>query len=134
MIWRRYQNEILLFAALFLTIIGYLYKSSSADTLERTKREVALGTIQIEEIAALQKQWGNENLGKRISNIKEGIAPEKIKSFAIKNKKLDASLAGLSDKEMSQIIATVENTAVQIIRLKVHYLQGGYSLEVTCKW
>ncbi len=134
MIWRRFGNEIFLLAALLLALTGFLYKKSSIAALERTKNEVTASMVQIDRIAALQEQWGNEKLDKSISRLKEGIAPQKIKTFTIKSRKLDALFQGLSEKELGQALIKIENTPVQIVHLGIHHSEENYNLEVTCKW
>jgi len=134
MIWKRYQNEAIVLTAFIVMIAGYLYKSSSADSLDRVKAEVALSATEVGEIIALKKQWGNENLTKSINRIKLNIAPSKVKQFSVKSKKLQASYRGLSDKEMNGIVSKLENIAVQIVKLGVKRKGGSYNMEIVCKW
>ena len=134
MIWKRYQNEAIVLLAFVLMTAGYLYKSSSANSLDRVKAEVALSATEIGEIIALKKQWGNEKLTGSVNKINLNIAPDKIKQFSIKSKKLQASYRGLSDKEMNGIIHKLGNIAVQVIKLGVKRQGDGYNMEITCKW
>ncbi len=147
MIWKRYQNEVIVLVAFVLMTVGYLYKSSSANSLDRVKAEVALSASEVGEIIALKKQWGNEKLTESVNKMNLNIAPGKIKQFSIKSKKLQASYRGLSDKEMNGIILKLQNIAVQIIKLGVKR-QGdnynvelgvksrgeSYNMEIVCKW
>ncbi len=147
MIWKRYQNEIIVLVAFVLMAAGHLYKSSSANTLDLVKAEVALSATEVGEIIALKKQWGNEKLTESVNKMNLNIAPSKIKQFSIKSKKLQASYRGLSDKEMNGIILKLQNIAVQITKLGVKHQansynvelgvksQGGsYNMEIVCKW
>lgn len=134
MIWKRYQNEVIVLAALILMIAGYLYKSSYANALDRVKTEVAISVTEIGRIVVLKKQWGDETLTTRIDRLKQNIATDKIKMFGVKSKKLEASFQGLSDKEMSSIIVNLEKIAVQIVKLSAKHQSDGYSLEILCKW
>jgi len=133
-IWKRYQNEIIVLAAFVLMAAGYLYKISSTNTLERVKAEVALSMTEVGEIIALKKQWGDEKLTKKVNRINLNIAPGKIKQFSIKRKKLQASYRALSDKEMNGIILKLQNIAVQIVKLGVKRQGENYNMEIVCKW
>jgi len=132
--WKRYQNEAIVLLAFVLMIAGYLYKSSSAHSLERVKAEVVLSATEIGEIIALKKQWGNDKLTESVKRMNLNIAPNKIKQFSIKSKKLQASYRGLSDKEMNGIILKLQNIAVQIVKLGVKRKGSSYNMEIVCKW
>lgn len=134
MIWKRYRNEMIVLATFILMLAALAYKSSEVNKLDNVKQEVDKSIEQIGEIIALKKQWGNENLTKRVLQIKKSISPEKIKTFNIKSKKLFASLKGLSDSEVNRIILKLENTAVQIVKLDVKRKNGNYDMEIKCKW
>jgi len=134
MIWKRYQNEAIVLLAFVLMMAAHLYKSSSADSLDRIKTEVALSTAEVGEIIALKKQWGNEKLTENVKKMNLKIAPGKIKQFSVKSNKLQASYRGLSDKEMNGIIVKLQNIAVQIIKLGVKRQGDSYNMEIVCKW
>ena len=134
MIWKRYQNEAIVLLAFIVMIAGYLYKSSSANSLDQVKAEVAQSASEVGKIIALKKQWGSKKLTKSINRINLNIAPDKIKRFSVKSKKLQASYRGLSDKEMNGIIIKLENIAVQIVKLGVKRTGGSYNMEIVCKW
>ena len=134
MIWKRYRNEMIVLATFILMLAALAYKSSEINKLDNVKQGVDKSIEQIGEIIALKKQWGNENLTKRVLQIKKSISPEKIKTFNVKSKKLFASLKSLSDSEVNRIILKLENTAVQIVKLDVKRKNGNYDMEIKCKW
>ncbi len=134
MMWKRYQNEAIVLLAFVLMTVGYLYKSNSANSLDRVKAEVALSATEVGEIIALKKQWGNEKLTASVNRMNLNIAPDKIKQFSVKSKKLQASYRGLSDKEMNGIILKLQNIAVQIVKLGVKRKGSSYNMEIVCKW
>ncbi len=134
MIWKRYRNEMIVVISFLLMLMASLYKNNAADQLDIINLETKTSLTQIGEIIALKKQWGNKNLTKKVSTIKKGIAPEKIKLFSVKGKKLNASFKGLKDSEMNSVILKLENVAVQIIKLNVKRKDGSYSMEIKCKW
>ena len=134
MIWRRYRNEMIILAAFLLMAASLLYKQSVVRRLDTVNTEVKTSLTQIGEIIALRKQWGDEKLTKKISKVKNGIAPEKIKLFSIKSKKLSASFKGLNEGEVNKIILKLENIAVQLMKLSVKKRDGSYDMEIKCKW
>jgi len=134
MIWKRYQNELILFLALSIMIVAYIFKSNRADRIDVVKVELATTALQANDIISLKKQWGSSDLSKKIVKLKEKIAPSKIKQFSIKGKKLSASFQHLDAKEMNKIITKLENIAVQITKLELIKEDKEYKMEIKCKW
>ncbi|SFV57222.1 hypothetical protein MNB_SV-6-702 [hydrothermal vent metagenome] len=134
MIWKRYQNELIVFIAILFMVSAYLYKGVNASKIESKEAELAKATIEASEIISLQKQWNDPKLSKRILKLKESIPPQKIKSFVVKRKKLTASFQNLTSKEMNSIVIRLENIAVQIIKLKIKREEREYKMEIKCKW
>ena len=134
MIWKRYHNEFIVLIVFVLMLTASLYKNSAADRLDVVDGEMKIAMVEIGEIIALKKQWGNDNLTKKIDKVKKGIATEKIKLFSVKSKKLTASFVGLSDKEMNGIVLKLENIAVQISKLDIKRKNESYNMEIKCKW
>ncbi len=134
MIWKRYQNELIVVIAFFLMVGAYLYKQNQVNQIDRVRGEVALSIGKVGEIIALKNQWGNPNLSKKVKKIKKGLDESSIKLFSVKSKKLTASFVGLDSKEMNGVITKLENIAVQIVKLKVTSRDKEYSMEIKCKW
>ncbi|RLA72112.1 MAG: hypothetical protein DRG30_07705 [Epsilonproteobacteria bacterium] len=134
MIWKRYRNEFIVLIVFVLMLTASLYKNSAADKLDAVNNEMKIAMVEIGEIIALKKQWGNDKLTKEINKIKKGITAKKIKLFSVKSKKLMASFVELSDKEMNGIVLKLENIAVQISRLDIKRKNESYSMEIKCKW
>jgi len=134
MIWKRYQNELILSLALLLLIVSYIFKNNRADRIDTVKVELSTTALQANEIIALKKQWSDSTLKSRVLKLKESIAPSKIKQFSIKAKKLSASFQNLNAKEINKIITKLENTAVQITKLELIKDNKEYKMEIKCKW
>lgn len=134
MIWKRYQNELIVVIALLLMVGAYLYKQNQVNQIDRVRGEVAISIGKVGEIIALKNQWGNPNLSKKVKKIKKGLDESSIKLFSVKSKKLTASFVGLDTKEMNGVITKLENIAVQIVKLKVTSRDKKYSMEIKCKW
>lgn len=134
MIWKRYQNELIVVLSFLLMLGAYLYKQNQASQIDRVRGEVTLSIGKVGEIIALKNQWGNSDLSKKIKKIKNGLDESSIKLFSVKSKKLTASFVGLDSKEMNGVITKLENIAVQIVKLKVTSKDKKYSMEIKCKW
>ena len=134
MILRHYRNELIVLVSLVLMLVALFYKNSTIGRLDSVNAEAKASMMQIGEIIALKKQWGDEALKKKVEQVKKGIASEKIKLFSIKGNKLSASFKGLNDNEVNRIILKLENIAVQISKLSVKRKDKSYSMEIKCKW
>ncbi len=134
MIWKRYQNELIVSIAILFMVGAYIYKSSNIDKMERGEIGLAKATTEASEIISLQKQWNDPKLSKRILGLKISIPTQKVKSFVVKRKKLTASFQNLSSKEMNAIVSNLENIAVQITKLEIKRVEKEYKMEVKCKW
>lgn len=134
MIWKHYRNELIVLASILLMLLALFYKGSAVGRLDRVDAEVKRSMMEIGEIIALKKQWGDTTLTKKIGSLRENLSPEKIKRFSVKGKKLYALLEGLSDREVNGIILKLENTAVQLTKLDVRRKGKSYRMEIRCKW
>jgi len=133
-IWKHYRNELIVLASILLMLLALFYKGSAVGRLDRVDAEVKRSMMEIGEIIALKKQWGDTTLTKKIGSLRENLSPEKIKRFSVKGKKLYALLEGLSDREVNGIILKLENTAVQLTKLDVRRKGKSYRMEIRCKW
>jgi len=134
MIWKRYQNELIVSIAILLMIGAYIYKSTNIEKIGSGEIELAKATREASEIISLQKQWNDPKLSKRILKLKESIPAQKVKSFEVKRKKLTATFQNLTSKEMNTIVIRLENIAVQIIKLQIKREEKEYKMEIKCKW
>ena len=134
MIWKRYQNELIVSIAILFMVGAYIYKSTNIEKIESGEIELAKATTEASEIISLQKQWNDPELSKRILKLKVSLPAQKIKSFAVKRKKLTASFQNLTSKEMNGIVIKLENIAVQITKLEIKRVEKEYKMEIKCKW
>ena len=133
MIWKRYQNELMVALALLLLVIALIYKnvqvSSSAESLTLSKQEVR----EFKELVILKKRWLDKRTSKKLDKLQKLVPSSKIK-WQKKGKKLTASFHGLSSQELNKVITTILNLAVQIESLEIKNDQGSYNVEFKCKW
>ena len=134
MIWKKYINELFILGALVFMIIGYSYKNIQIDKLYTVKSESSKSINDITQIVGLKDHWDNKTIKNKISKIKNNLSKNNIKSFELKSRKLTAIFKNLSSKQMNKAIINLENTAVQIILIKVTLKDKKYKMEIKCKW
>jgi nucleotidyltransferase/DNA polymerase involved in DNA repair len=125
---------MIVLGALLLMLAALFFKDRTVDRLDSVNAEVKSSLMEIGEIIALKKQWGDKKLGSRVKEIRNGIPDTKIKTFALKGRKLQAIFHNLNENEVNRIIQKLENTAVQIVRLNVKREGESYRMEIACKW
>ena len=133
MIWKRYQNELIVALSLLLLIIALVYKnvqvSSSTESLALSKQEVS----EFKELVVLKKRWLDKRTSKKLDKLQELIPSSKIK-WQKKGKKLTASFHDISSQELNKVITMILNLAVQIQLLEIKNDHGSYTVEFKCKW
>jgi hypothetical protein len=133
MIWKRYQNELMVAVALLLLIVALIYKnvqvSSSTESLALSKQEVR----EFKELVILKKRWLDKKTSKKLDKLQKLVPSSKVK-WQKKGKKLTASFHGLSSQELNKVITMILNLAVQIELLEIKNDQGSYNVEFKCKW
>jgi len=133
MIWKRYQNELIVALALLLMIIALVYKnvqvSSSAESLTLSKQEVR----EFKELVILKKRWLDKRTSKKLDKLEKLVPSSKVK-WQKKGKKLTAGFHGLSSQELNKVITMILNLAVQIQLLEIKNDHGSYNVELKCKW
>ncbi|MGB5506164.1 MAG: hypothetical protein WBM70_05695 [Sulfurovum sp.] len=133
MIWKRYQNELIVLAAFVLMLGGYMYKnvqiSSQAETILESSRSVD----EIKEVIALQKIWSDKKTTKKVSKLQTIIPAHKVK-WNSKNKKVTATYKGLTTSELNSLVTKILNLPIEIQKLSIQKLASSYDVEFKCKW
>jgi len=133
MIWKRYQNELIVLIAFVLMLGGYLYKSaqvsSQGDTMTNASRSVG----ELKEVIALQKIWSDKKTTKKVNRLQTLIPENKVK-WKSKNKKVEASYKGLSSSELNKLVTKILNLPIEIQKLKIQKVATSYNVEFKCKW
>lgn len=133
MIWKRYQNELMVLVSLLLLASALLYKNAQiADSVEnRTVTKYAVR--EFKEIIAHKKQWADKNIAKKLDKLKS-VVPESKLTWKKKGKVLKAQFKGLTSKELNKVVTTILNVAVQIELLEVKAEHSSYDVEFKCRW
>lgn len=133
MMWKRYQNELIVLVAFVLMFVGYVYKnvqvSSQVEMMAETRNSVG----EIKEVISLQKIWSDKKTTKKVEKLQTLIPTNKVK-WEYKNKKVNALYKGLSTTELNTLVTKILNLPVEIQKLKIQKLASFYDVEFKCKW
>lgn len=133
MIWKRYQNELIVLIAFVLMLSGYLYKNIQVSTQSEMIANANRSVGELQEVIALQKIWSDKGTTKKVDRLQTLIPGNKVK-WSSKNKKLTASFKGLTTSELNTLVTKILNLPIEIQKLKIQKLATSYDVEFKCKW
>ena len=133
MIWRRYQNELIVLGALLLMLSMYLYKQNAMSSQSGEVDRVTQSIEAINEVVALKKMWADKKINKKIEKIKVLIPASKMK-WIKKNKKITARYTEIKPSELNKLITKILNTPVVIDKLDIERTNSSYKVEFKCRW
>lgn len=133
MIWKRYQNELIVLFAFVLMFIAYTYKNTQSAAVAEQRAGANYSMAEIKEVIALRKIWSDKKMTQKIAKLKMMIPASKV-TWSSKNKKLTASYKGLTAKEINKLVTKILNLAVEIQKLQVKNIASSYDVEFKCKW
>ena len=133
MMFKRYQNELIVVFSVLLLILALAYKStafsSSAENISMGKQEVS----EFKELLVFKKRWLDKKTSKRVDKLEKLVPASKV-IWKKKGKKLTARYKDLTPKELNKLITSILNMAVQIQVLEISNNNGSYTVEFKCKW
>lgn len=133
MIWKRYQNELIVAIAFVLMLGGYLYKHNQQTTQAKQAQEEQRSLEELKEVISLQKIWADKKTGKKVSVLAKLVPASKVK-WSNRSKKVTASYTALSAKEFNKLVTKILNLPVVITRLDAQKNGSNYNVEFKCKW
>jgi len=133
MIWKRYQNELIVIVSLLLLAASLLYKNARYASSIENQTSTKYAVREFKEIIAHKKRWADRNIVKKLDKLQRVVPASKV-SWKKKGKKLSASFRGLSSKELNRVVTTILNLAIQIEFLEIKDVQSAYDMEFKCKW
>ena len=133
MIWKRYQNELIVLFAFVFMFAAYAYKNTQISSLAEQRAGANYSMVEIKEVIALRKIWSDKKMTQKIVKLKMLIPASKV-TWRSKNKKLTASYRGLTAKEINKLVTKILNLAVEIQKLQVKNTASSYDVEFKCKW
>ncbi len=133
MIWKRYQNELIVLVAFIVMIASYGYKYTQVSSQSTLAVNVKHSVEEIKEVVALQKIWSDKKTTKKINKLQSFIPASKVK-WSNKSKKVTATYKGLTATELNKLVTKILNLPIVIKKLKVQNIGSTYNVEFKCKW
>jgi hypothetical protein len=133
MSWKRYQNELIVLAALILFAGAFLYKQSREAAAVSGAKQVRQELSEVRRLIDLKKIWGSSKLSQKVDKLKGAVPPSKIK-WQKKARKLHATFSTLSAREVNTVVTKILNLPVEIEELKIDKSDRTYQVECRCKW
>ena len=133
MIWKRYQNELIVLFAFVLMFAAYGYKNTQSSSQAEQRAGANHSMVEIKEVIALKKIWSDKKTTQKIKKLQTLIPESKVR-WSSKSKKLTAFYKGLTASELNKLVTKVLNLAVEIQKLKVQKIASSYDVELKCKW
>lgn len=133
MIWKRYQNELIVLAAFSLMFGGYLYKEVQSSSQEAYMAGSKHAVEELKEVIVLRKIWSDKKIPQKVADLEKLISSSKVK-WTNKSKKLTAVYSGLTDDELNKLVTKILNLPVEINKLNIQKRESSYDMEFKCKW
>lgn len=133
MIWKRYQNELIVLFTFLLMFAAYAYKNTQTSSHAEQRAGTNYSMSEIKEVIALKKIWSDKKTTQKIKKLQTLIPKSKV-TWNSKSKKLTASYKGLTASELNKLVTKILNLAVEIQKLKVQKTDSSYAVEFKCKW
>ena len=133
MIWKQYQNELLVAFTFILLLSGIGYKSMQVKHREESFASMQGSLLEFKELLAYKKRWVDKKTSKKLDKLKALVPAEKL-NWQKKGKKLHAVYNNMSAKELNKVVTMILNLPVQIQRMELKNSHDVYKLELKCKW
>jgi len=133
MIWKRYQNELMVGLAFLLLLIAIGYKSNQTSARLEMANSIQASVAEFQEMVALKKRWADKRTSKKVDKLQTLVPASKVK-WQKKGKKLSVTYKELNAQELNKVVTTILNLAIQLDKLEIINQNGNYDLELKCKW
>ena len=133
MIWKRYQNELMVGLAFLLLLIAIGYKSNQTSARVEMANSIQASVAEFQEMVALKKRWADKRTSKKVDKLQTLVPASKVK-WQKKGKKLSVTYKELNAQELNKVVTTILNLAIQLDKLEIINQNGNYDLELKCKW
>ncbi len=133
MIWKQYQNELLVAFTFILLLSGIGYKSMQVKHREESFASMQGSLLEFKELLAYKKRWVDKKTSKKLDKLKALVPAEKL-NWQKKGKKLHAVYSNMSATELNKVVTAILNLPVQIKTMELKNSHDVYKLEFKCKW
>jgi len=130
---KRYQNELILAAAVFFLLAAFMYKHIQRGKMAEVNQQMAQEIAVFQETVSLKKIWDDKRISQKLENIKKLVPPSKIK-WQKKGKKLTVKFTDMLPSDINKVVTKLLNIAVQLESMKIEKNGKHYQMEIKCKW
>lgn len=131
--WQRYQNELIVFGAFLIMIMGYGYKSSQISSQAKNAVEMTHNLAELKKVVALKALWSDKRTSAKVEKFATIVPISKVK-WSNKSKKVTAFYTNLTPQELNTVVTKILNLPVEITKLTLNKINTTYSMEFKCKW
>jgi len=133
MIWKQYQNELLVAFTFILLLSGIGYKSMQVTQREESFASMQDSLLEFKELLVYKKRWVDKKTSKKLDKLKALVPAAKL-NWQKKGKKLHAVYSDMTAQELNKVVTTILNLPVQIQTMELKNSKDAYRLEFKCKW
>ena len=133
MSWKRYQNELIVAAALLFALFALSYKGIQHARVAKEHQQVSKQITQIKKTIALKRIWGNKKIAAKVNALQQ-LVPASKTIWRKEGRKLHVTYKQLDGRELNKVITKFLNVAVQIEALNIEKKDKLFHMELTCKW
>jgi len=130
---KRYQNELMLVAAVLFLIAALMYKQAQRGRMSEVNQEMAKEIAVFQETINLKKVWDDKRIPQKLEAIQKLVPASKIK-WQKKGKKLTVRFTDMLPSEINKVVTKMLNIAIQLESIKVEKSGKHYTMEIKCKW
>jgi len=131
---RKYQNELIVLAALLFLVAAFVYQRTTGVRLENSVAHAHTAAQEIARTTLLQKVWSSKGLKKKVNALRAPLASDKVTRFNLGNEKLDAAFGSLTGRELNALSSQMASLPVRIQKFMVARTGDHYSVECQCSW
>jgi hypothetical protein len=131
---RRYQNEIMIGAAVLILLGGFLYQRGMMRKLEASQVRTRQAAQEIQETVVLQKVWSAKGIQSKLQAFGRSVPGAKVQTFNLQKQKLTAVFNGLSGQELNALATRMASMPVRIESFVVDRSGDQYAMRCVCSW
>ena len=131
---RKYQNELIVLAALLFLLVGFVYQRTARIRLDVATQQAHTATQEITETTLLQQVWSSKGLKKKVEALRAVLPAAKVERFDLGKEKLDATFTSLTSQELNALSSQIASLPVRIQTFNVSRTGESYTVGCKCSW
>jgi len=130
---KRYQNELMVAAAVLFLLFALFYKQAQRQKMSEVNQQMAKEIAVFQETLSLKNIWGDKKIPQKLESIRKLVPPSKM-TWHQKGKKLTAVFTDMLPSDINKVVTKMLNVAVQLESVKIEKENKHYKMEIKCKW